>query len=171
MKNRTPSLVLTAALGLLWAVPASAQKEVFVVRHAEKVSEQDQRLSESGHARAARLASMLAESGISAIYATDTERARDTAAPLAGKLKLPIATYDTGAKMSGSVDARPFVATLRRDHGNDIVLVVGHSNTIPDLLQAFGCAEKVSLAADEYDDIFVVVPKSGGGATLVRLKY
>jgi broad specificity phosphatase PhoE len=171
MKNRMPALALAATVGLVWAVPAAAQKAVFVVRHAEKISEQDQRLSEAGHARAARLASMLADSGISAIYATDTERARDTAAPLAGKLGLKVATYDTGAKMSGAVDARPFAATLRRDHPNDVVLVVGHSNTIPDLLQAFGCAEKVSLGADEYDDIFLVVPKSEGGATLVRLRY
>jgi len=51
------------------------------------------------------------------------------------------------------------------------VLVVGHSNTIPDLLSAFGCAEKISLAADEYDDLFVVVPKSEGTAALVRLRY
>lgn len=171
MKNRMPSLALAAALGFACSAPVAAQKAVFVVRHAEKISEQDQRLSEAGHARAARLASMLADSGISAIYATDTERARDTAAPLAGRLKLPIATYDTGAKMSGVVDARPFVASLRRDHGNDVVLVVGHSNTVPDLLQALGCTEKISLGAGEYDDIFVVVPKRDGTATLVRLRY
>jgi broad specificity phosphatase PhoE len=171
MKIRTLSLPLAAILGLAAAVPAAAQKAVFVVRHAEKISEEDQRLSEAGHSRAERLARMLAASGISAIYATDTERARDTAAPLAGKLGLKVATYETGAKMSGAVDARPFVAALRRDHPHDVVLVVGHSNTIPDLLQALGCAEKISLAADEYDDIFVVVPKSDGTSTLVRLKY
>ena len=74
-------------LGLAAAVPAAAQKAVFVVRHAEKISEEDQRLSEAGHSRAERLARMLAGSGISAIYATDTERARDTAAPLAGKAR------------------------------------------------------------------------------------
>jgi broad specificity phosphatase PhoE len=171
MKIRTLSLLLAAVVGLASAVPAAAQQAVFVVRHAEKISEDDQRLSEAGHSRAEKLARMLADSAISAIYATDTERARDTAAPLAGKLGLKVATYDTGAKMSGSVDARPFVATLRRDHPHDVVLVVGHSNTIPDLLQALGCAEKISLAADEYDDIFVVVPKSGGTATLVKLRY
>ncbi len=64
--------------------------------------------------------------------------------------------------MSGAVDARPFVASLRKDHPHDVVLVVGHSNTIPDLLRPLGCAERISLAADEYDDVFVVVPKAGG---------
>ena len=171
MTNRTLSLSFAAALGLAWALPACAQKAVFVVRHAEKISEQDQRLSEAGRARASRLALVLADSGITAIYATETERARDTAAPLSQKLGLKIATYDTGAKMSGAVDARPFVATLRRDHAQDVVLVVGHANTIPDLLRAFGCTEKIKLGDEEYDDLFVVVPKSGGGATLVRLRY
>jgi broad specificity phosphatase PhoE len=164
-------VVLAVSLGLAAVAPAAAQKAVFVVRHAEKISEQDPRLSDAGRARAARLANMLADSGISAIYATETERARDTAGPLAQKLGLTVAAYDTGAKMSGAVDARPFVATLRRDHANDVVLVVGHSNTIADLLSALGCAEKVTLAADEYDDIFVVVPKGESAATLVRLKY
>ena len=171
MKIASLSLPLAAILGLAVSVPASAQKAVLLVRHAEKISEEDQRLSETGRSRAGKLARMLAGSEISAIYATDTERARDTAAPLAGKLGLKVATYDTGAKMSGSVDARPFVATLRHDHPHDVVLVVGHSNTIPDLLNALGCAEKISLAADEYDDIFVVVPKSGGTATLLKLRY
>jgi len=171
MKNQKRSLVLAGILAVTWTVPAAAQRAVLVVRHAEKVSELDQKLSEAGHARAARLARMLSDSGISAIYATDTERARDTAAPLAQKLGVKITTYDTGAKMSGAVDARPFVATLRRDHGSDVVLVVGHSNTIPDLLAALGCAEKITLGADEYDDIYVVVPKANGAATLVRLKY
>jgi phosphohistidine phosphatase SixA len=171
MKNRTLPLAFAAVLALAAAAPAAAQKAVFVVRHAEKISEQDQRLSDAGRARAARLASMLADSGISAIYATDTERARDTAAPLAQKLGQKVATYDTGQKMSGAVDARPFVAMLRREHARDVVLVVGHSNTIPDLLKALGCSEKITLGADEYDDLFVVVPKADGTATLVRLRY
>jgi broad specificity phosphatase PhoE len=73
--------------------------------------------------------------------------------------------------MKGPVDARPFVAGLRQKHAGDVVLVVGHSNTIPDLLKALGCAETISLAPGEYDNLFVVVPKADGSATLIRLKY
>lgn len=171
MRNPTVFLSLAFGLGLSVASPAAAQKAVFVVRHAEKVSEADQRLTAAGRQRAERLARMLRDSGIAAIYATDTERARDTAAPLARALGLKIATYDTGASMKGAVDARPFVAALRKDHPSDVVLIVGHSNTIPDLLRALGCAETISLADDEYDDLFVVAPEPGRAATLVRLRY
>ena len=60
---------------------------------------------------------------------------------------------------------------MRAEHGGDTVLVVGHSNTVPDLLKAFGCAESVSIESGEYDNLFVVVPKESGPATLVRLRY
>ncbi|HEY1434332.1 MAG TPA: histidine phosphatase family protein [Thermoanaerobaculia bacterium] len=171
MKTRVfgPALVAVALFTLPSA--ARAQKAIFVVRHAEKVSDTDERLSDAGRARAARLAQMLKDSGITAVYATDTERARDTVAPLAGALGLKVAIYDTGGAMSGAVDARPFAAKLRKDRAADVVLIAGHSNTLPDLLKALGCAEAVTVANGEYDNLFVVVPKPDGTATLVRLRY
>lgn len=150
---------------------ARAQKAVFVVRHGEKTSDKQELLTDAGRARARRLAAMLRSSGISAVYSTDTERTRDTVQPLAEALGEKIELYDTGASMSGAVDARPFVEKLRREHARDVVLIVGHSNTIPNLLETLGCEEKISLAPDEYDNLFVVVPRAGGAATLLRLRY
>ena len=166
-----PRLSLAALLVVLAPAAASAQKAVFVVRHAEKTADKQQVLTEAGRARAQRLAAMLKDSGVAAIYSTDTVRTRDTVRPLADALGLKVELYDTGASMSGAVDARAFVATVRRDHPNDVVLVVGHSNTIPNLLEALGGAEKIALGDGEYDNLFVVVPKGVGGATLVRLRY
>jgi broad specificity phosphatase PhoE len=163
--------VLLAAAVRVCPAAAAEPKAIFVVRHAEKISEDDQRLTDAGRARARRLAAMLKDSGISAVFATDTERARDTATPLADLLHLRIVLYDTGRAMSGAVDAKPFAEMLGREHASQIVLVVGHSNTIPDLLRALGCAEKISLAPDEYDDLFVVVPEREGPARLLRLRY
>jgi hypothetical protein len=55
MRLRSLSITLGLGIGLgLAAAPARAQKAVFVVRHAEKVSEQDQSLTEAGRARARR---------------------------------------------------------------------------------------------------------------------
>jgi broad specificity phosphatase PhoE len=170
MKIKTASFVLWAALFAL-PVAARAQKVIFVVRHAEKVSETDQRLTESGRARAARLALMLKDSGVTAIYATDTERTRGTVEPLAVALGLKVAIYDTGAAMAGKVDARPFAAKLRKESPGGVVLIAGHSDTIPDLLKALGCPDAVSIALGEFDNLFVVVPKPDGTATLVRLRY
>jgi broad specificity phosphatase PhoE len=164
-------LALAFSALLLGTAAARAQRAVFVVRHAEKTADQQQLLTEAGRARAQRLAAMLKDSGIAAIYSTDTPRTRDTAKPLAEALKLTIELYDTGASMSGKVDAGAFVAGLRKDHPNDVVLIVGHSNTIPNLLETLGCKEKVALGDAEYDNLFVVVPKEGGRATLVRLRY
>ena len=170
MRNLKISVV--SVLLALAPAAARAQKAVFVVRHAEKTADKQELLTEAGRARAQRLAAMLKGSGIAAIYSTDTARTRDTVGPLAEALGLKVAIYDTGGSMAGHVDASAFVAGLRKEHPSDVVLVVGHSNTIPNLLATLGCAEKVTLGAEEYDNLFVVVPKAGGGtATLVRLRY
>lgn len=171
MRNRAvPRILLSIGL-LAFRYPGHAQDAVLVVRHAEKVSDTDERLSDAGRARAQSLAKMLRDAGIRAIYATDTDRARDTAKPLADALGLKLTRYDTGGGMRGPVDARPFVALLAREHARDVVLVVGHSNTIPDLLKALGCPGDLKLAAEEYDNLFVVTPNKTGPATLVRLRY
>ncbi len=171
MKNRTVWRLLLSIGLLACSYPTLAQKAVLVVRHAEKISDTDQRLTEDGRARAERLAKMLKDANVTAIYSTDTERTRDTAKPLAAALGLKVTIYDTGGGMRGPVDARPFVAMLRKEHAKDVVLVVGHTNTIPDLLKALGCPGDLEIAADEYDNLFVVVPRSSGPATLMRLRY
>lgn len=162
MRRNFPVLAF-AALALL-AAPAAApaQQAVFVVRHAEKISESDERLTDAGRARAERLASILKDSGVTAIYSTDTERARDTAAPLAAAVGKPVRIYDKLA---------PLVERLRKENAKEVVLVVGHSNTVPELLKALGYAETITIASGEYDNLFVVVPKEGAPATVLRLRY
>ena len=144
------------------AVPALAQKAVLVVRHGEKFSDTDERLTEAGKARAELLAKMLKDSGITAIFSTDTERTRGTVQPLAAALKQQVRIYDHPAAL---------IQTLHRDHAHDVVLVAGHSNSIPVILKLLGCPEEVTIAPQEYDNVFVVVPKADGTATLVRLRY
>ena len=151
--------------------PARAQQAVFVVRHAEKISEQDERLTDAGRARAGRLAKMLEGSGIAAIYSTDTERTIATAEPLATALGLKIRIYDT-APSKGDKDFLRLVERLRSEVPPDgVVLVVGHSNTVPLILKALGCAEDVSIASSDYDNLFVVVSRDDRRPTLIRLRY
>jgi broad specificity phosphatase PhoE len=171
MRRRRGAAPVSAALVFAFSSLALAQT-VFVVRHAEKVSESDQRLTDAGRERARRLAKMLGGAGIRAIYATDTERAKDTARPLSDALKVPIRAYDVGKGMTnGAPDASEFAASLRKDHPSDAVLVVGHSNTLPAILKALGVQEEVTIAAEQYDDLFVVVPGGAGAPTLIRLTY
>ena len=162
--------VLLAVAASFAANPVFAQKAVLVVRHAEKISDEDERLTEAGRTRAGRLAEMLKKSGIAAIYSTDTERTIGTAQPLADGLGLKIRIYDV-KPVEGRFDFTPFVERLRADVPDGVALVAGHSNSVPPILRALGCAEDVSMASDEYDNLFVVVPAASGKATLLRLRY
>ncbi len=162
--------VLVAAVVVFGSFRALAQQAVFVVRHAEKISEEDERLTDAGRARAARLAAMLKDTGITAIYSTDTERTLGTARPLADALGIKIGIYEAKA-MNGRVDAASLAERIRREAPRGVVLVVGHSNTVPPLLTAFGCPDDVTIAGDEYDNLFLVVPSEGPKPTLLRLRY
>jgi len=161
---KRPSIFALALLLLAVAVPA--QKAVFVVRHAEKAAEgsdPDIPLSDAGDQRAERLAVLLQNVGITAIYSTDTVRTRATAQPLAAALHLPVRIYD-------GKNPQALREALRAEP-QAIALVVGHSNTVPDLLSTLGIAGKIKIADADYDDLFVVVPRPAEAPVLLRLKY
>ena len=97
-------------------------------------------------------------------------RTLGTAEPLARALKIEASRYSS-AGPGGKTDLRPLAARLRSEHPRGVVLVVGHGDTVPLLLEALGCAEKIEIPSGQYDDLFAVVPGSRGRATLLRLKY
>jgi len=172
-RTRLGSGVLAGAVAFALPSALLAQKAVFVVRHAEKASDANEvsvPLSAAGTARAQKLAAMLKDAGITAIYSTDTVRTKTTGEPLAAAQKIPIRTYDF-ATVDGKPNLSPLAEKLRREHSQDVVLVVGHSNTIAPLLAALGCRESVSIAGDEYDNLFVVVPQGSGTPLLLRLRF
>lgn len=164
------TLVAAFVAALLVPIAAQAQQMVIFVRHAERAdggagmtpaggAPADPLLSAAGQARAEKLATMLADAGIKAIYATEFHRTQDTGKPLASKLGLKvesIAANDTAA----------LVARIRADHARDVVLVIGHSNTLPAAIKAMG-GPAITMRDDEYDAIFVLNP-STGGFTLFR---
>lgn len=160
-----------ASVASLFVLPAvaSAQKLVIVVRHAERAdggsmspnAQPDPLLSKEGVARAQRLASMLAESGIKAVYATEYHRTQDTAAPIAKKLGLQVQTTHK------AVDVPGLVAELKAQHANDVVLLVGHSNSLPLVIKALG-GPAITIAEEEYDAIYFLVPATG---TLSKIRY
>ena len=168
MKNRLLALALLS-LALMPAV-ADAQSLVIFVRHAERAdggagasnmatAPADPLLSAAGEARAARLATMLADAGVKAIFATEFRRTQDTGKPLAAKLGLTV------QQMPGR-DGAALVAKLKAEHAKDVVLVIGHSNTVPEVIKAFG-GPAVKMADDEYNAIYVLAPATGA-LTLIR---
>jgi len=165
------SFALALALSL---IAGAASGAVFIVRHAEKQTESNEKevpLSEAGQARAKRIAEMLRDAGVVAVYSTDTVRTLSTAAPLAGIVKVkPIVYAATGP--DGKVDLKPLAMKILAEQGSRNVLVVGHSNTIAPLIEALGCKETVAVGGAEYDGLWIVVPAPAGGGppALLRLR-
>jgi broad specificity phosphatase PhoE len=158
MKRLFLSLLLLAVC----VSATSAQSTIFIVRHAEKAESagNDPGLSDLGRTRADALAKMLKDAGITAIYATEFKRTQQTAAPLAKALQLE-------ATIIPAKDIALLIGKLRDSHGN--VLVVGHGNTIPDLIKGFGVATPINIAENDYDNLFVLVLDEK--PRLIRLHY
>jgi len=165
--------IAAAVLLLALANLARAQQTILLVRHAEKATDANEAsvpLSEAGTARAARLAEMLRSAGVTAVYATDTVRARRTAEPLAKAAGLEVRIY-APKDADGKLEPRILLDRLQKEEPRGIVLVVGHSNTVPEILAALGDPEKVEILANQFDDLFVVTPKAEGPPSVVHLKY
>lgn len=162
-RNRMP-FVFVALFALASSVPVEAQRAVFVVRHAEKVdNSRDPELSEAGNARAAALARLLKDAGITAIYSSEFKRTIHTAEPLATLLK--IQTIVLGR------DPDSVVQKVRSHRPTETVLVVGHSDTVPLILKGLGCVEPIEIDDAEYDNLFAVVTARAGDPVLLRLRY
>jgi broad specificity phosphatase PhoE len=165
MGRRGIAIVLMTMAALALPARASAQKLIFLVRHAERADagmtpQTDPPLSPAGQARAQKLATMLADAGITSIVTTQFVRTQQTAEPLATKLRVTEETVPAD-------NPTGVVATLKISHGNEIVLVVGHSDTLPAILKAYGKLD-VTIADTEYDNLFIIVPATG---TVTRLRY
>jgi|SRR5919108_4539968 broad specificity phosphatase PhoE len=142
-----------------------AQQAVFLVRHAEQAPEgEEPPLTEAGHRRAKTLAAMLKDSGINAIYTNGRVRSLQTAEPIAKGLNVE-------SKSMPESDIDGLIRRLRTQHVADRVLIVTGSMTIPHLLKALGHSGDVVVTRFEYDNLFVIIPKVDGGASVVRLRY
>lgn len=159
------ALILAAvAASLFHATPASAAEVIYVIRHLQKAAVgDDPALTPEGAAGAGSLANILAERGIRAVFATPTRRAIQTATPLAVRLGLPVKRYDPA-------NTTALIEEARGIPGN--ILVVGHSNTVPDLVELFGGDRPSALTEQDYGTIYIVYPasKEVGEITLPAVK-
>ena len=153
--------MLCCFLVVLTLSSSFGQSTVFIVRHAEKGDDsKDAELSEAGHARAEALANVLRDAKIDAIYTTELKRTQETAAPLAKALGLTVTTLPAANQAA-------LAAKLRTSTANS--LVVGHGNTIPDIITALGISEPVNISESKYDNLFAIT--LGEKLHLIRLHY
>ncbi|MDF1502905.1 histidine phosphatase family protein, partial [Roseisolibacter sp. H3M3-2] len=140
---------------------------VVLVRHAEKaaVPGDDPPLSEIGTARAEALRAALADAGVRHVVATARRRTSDTAKPLSDALGLtPELVPLQGNHVQAVADA------VRRRRG-EVVLVVGHSNTIPAIIGALGGPKMRDLCDPQYAQLFVLELPAAGAPRLVRGQF
>lgn len=159
------------AVGLAWFFESQATTTLIFVRHAEKATTpaDDPELSSAGRRRAEELARQLVDAdviaGIDAVYTTSYRRSQQTAEPVANALELPINVYD-------AQDTETVLETILANHKGQIVLVVGHSNTLPRLIANLGASKRVpSIAEDEYDNIYLISIPWFGKTKTIRLRY
>ena len=161
--------LLTAA-GSTWARESNGANSdtptvIYLVRHAEKQSEQsaqadDPDLTAAGFERAQQLARVLRDAKLTAIYSTDYKRTQKTAQPLVKLANLPLTSYDPRALQT-------LADKLKKSTGR--VLVVGHSNTTPELVELLGGNAGASIdEASEYDRLYILFLHGDSVTTLIQ---
>ncbi len=159
------------AIGLAWFFESQATTTIIFVRHAEKAATpaNDPSLSPAGRQRVAELTRQLVDAdvvaGIDAIYSTPYKRTQETVRPLADALNLPINNYDAS-------DTEEVLTTILKKHKGKIILVVGHSNTVPVLIFNLGASKKVPpIDENEYDNIYIISIPWFGKTKTIRMRY
>jgi broad specificity phosphatase PhoE len=146
-------------LGCATQGAAGKPNGIYVMRHLQAESGTDPGLTAEGLSQAQRLAAWFGKANApQAIYVSKYRRARDTAAPLAAKLGITPIVYDPG-------DEEALLRLLAAER--ETALVVGHSNTVPSIVERLGGTRPEDIAHDQFGDIWLV---SGGSATKLHLE-
>ena len=161
-------VLLVLSLGLQQTIHAQKALKVWMVRHAEKdtsdLKERDPDLSEAGARRAEALKKALKGQKLDSIFSTDYKRTKLTGFPLADIAGINIKIYEPskGAQI---------VKALKENALGKKILIIGHSNTVLELIEAFGAKRPVAaIADDEYDYLFSLIVK-GDKVEVKTMKY
>ena len=169
----TSMLRILAILLLLAVSPLAAQQRaattVILVRHAEKATlpAEDPALTAEGQARAQALVAIARDAGVTALITTQFARTRETARPAAEALHITPEIVSAG----GAQHAQEVAKAILSGHAGAVVLVVGHSNTIPAIVAALGAPRPPPICDSEYDGLYFVTVPATGVARVIRARY
>ncbi len=167
------------SLTILWlilvlALPLAALAEpagVIVVRHAEKTDDgtRNPGLTAAGRTRAETLADALQNANVTGLIASQYRRTRQTLATLAERRGLEITVVPAE---SGGIDAHvAAIAQAVREWGSDGILVIaGHSNTVPLIVETLSGKPVSPIDEAEYDRLFVLLPGESG-MDVITMRY
>ena len=153
--NLTPRLriLLILLICCLAGNASAAEKDsnytLYLVRHAEKQADgsRDPALTETGKKRAQQLANWLKHKDIKDVWSSDYQRSRDTAKPLLTKLMLELGIYDPRNQA--------VLVEILQDKQHS-ALIVGHSNTIPELARLLCDCFISDMDESEHDRMIVI---------------
>jgi len=157
--------------GLVFSLSSGQEKDslttkVIVIRHAEKVNDgtKNPSLSEAGHHRAKRLSDMLSEVRIDQAYTTSYKRTNQTLTPLCEAKNIEIKTYD--ARNTA------FMEEVIKNSKGKTIIIAGHSNTIPNLINKLIKEEKYSeIDEDDYGKMWILTFKNNQLIDTTLLNY
>ena len=138
---------------------------LYLIRHAEKQQDgsRDPVLTEAGKSRSKQLANWFLDKDIKEIWSSDYKRTRDTAKPLLSQLGLELSIYDPGNQ------ATLVEQLLHRQHN---ALIIGHSNTIPELARLLCDCTIADMDESEHGRMIVVsVVNSNTEARTLQQSY
>ena len=149
-------LLITSATAL-----AADPSVIYLTRHAEKLdNSSDPGLTQLGKVRAQNIATTLSRANVATIYSTEFNRTWQTAKPLSDMTNVPVTAYNP-------FELAAFAETLKAMTGN--ALVVGHSNTTPDLVTMLGGNAGDPISEDEYDRLYQVIRGDNDQVTTILL--
>lgn len=122
--------------------------DIYLVRHAEKQAGEDPALTACGEQRAEWLADFFAQFEVDRVFSSQYQRTQQTAAPIADRADRVVEAYN-------AADLEGFSQILKPLRGETVV-VLGHSNTNPELAQLITGHSFPPIADDQYDLIFVI---------------
>jgi len=155
------AVICTLAMALFAAQASADPTTIYLTRHAEKAATgTDPVLTAEGQARATNIGAALKDAKIKHIYSTAYQRTQQTAQPLASYLALPVNTYD-GTQLAA------FAQQLRALPDN--ALVVGHSDTTPELIRQLGGDPGSAIAETEFDRLYQVTFAADGSVSTTLL--
>lgn len=156
----TRLLLAFVLLSTLLASAAEAHKAIILVRHAEKESQTDpdSAISVIGEDRALAFARLVRNAGVTHVFVSDKKRTAQTAEPLTTQKAL------TAVVAKDTKDLLEKIKALPKDA---VAVVVGHSNTIPEILKALGVKGDVVIKDDQFGRVFVVT----GDNSMIELAY
>jgi phosphohistidine phosphatase SixA len=151
---------------------AVADTTVVIVRHAEKSTDdpRDPSLSAAGQQRARDLSTVLKDAGVTDVYVTQYKRTRQTAEPFAQASGISVIERPIDATNSATYAQDLAHEILTRSAGKS-VLVVGHSNTVPDIVKALSGNAVSPITDAEYDHIYVVTVAATGSPRVMQLRF